>query len=65
MAKTVFDVLLERIDDDIVRTKEFISGGGPKDYPQYREAVGNVRGLEACKQHVQDLAKNYLEEDDD
>jgi len=65
MAKTVFDVLLERINDDIARSKDFMAGGGPKDFTQYREAVGVVRGLEACKQYVEDLSRNYLDNDDD
>jgi uncharacterized protein (UPF0297 family) len=65
MAKTVFDVLLERIRDDADRTKAFMASGGPKDFTQYRETVGVLRGLEVCQQHVEDLAKNYLEDDDD
>lgn len=65
MAKTVFDVLLDRVNDDIDRSKDFLASGGPKDFTQYREAVGVVRGLETCKQYIVDLSRKYMEDDDD
>ena len=49
MAKTVFDVLKEKIEADIVSAKDFLAGGGAKDFSQY----------------IQDLSRNYLEGDDD
>lgn len=65
MAKTVFDVLVENIDDQISSAQRFVSGGSPKDYAEYREVVGLIRGLEACKQYVEDLSRNYMDNDDD
>jgi len=40
MAKTVFDVLKDKLQDQIDSATEFLKAGGPKDYPQYREAYG-------------------------
>ena len=51
MAKTVFDVLKEKIGDD--------------KSAQYKEVVGLIRGLEACNNHIEDLSRNYMENDDD
>ena len=65
MAKTVFDVLKNKIDEDISSAQSFLSAGSPKDYANYREVVGLIRGLEASKQHIEDLSRNYMEEDDD
>ena len=65
MAKTVFDVLNDRIDESISSAKSFLTAGSPKDYANYREVVGLIRGLESSKQYVEDLAKNYMENDDD
>ena len=65
MAKTVFDVLKDRINDDISSAQSFLSAGSPKDYANYREVVGLIRGLEASKSYVEDLARNYMENDDD
>ena len=65
MAKTVFDVLKERIETDKVSAIEFLAGGGSKDYAQYKEVCGLVRGLESALSHIEDLSRNYMEEDDD
>ena len=65
MAKTVFDVLKEKIGDDKSSALEFLGGGGAKDFAQYKEAVGLIRGLEACNNHIEDLSRNYMENDDD
>ena len=65
MAKTVFDVLKDRIDGDISSAQSFLNAGSPKDYANYREVVGLIRGLEATKSYIEDLAKNYMDDDDD
>jgi uncharacterized protein (UPF0297 family) len=65
MAKTVFDVLKDKIDDDISSAQSFLNAGSPKDYANYREVVGLIRGLEATKSYIEDLAKNYMDDDDD
>ena len=65
MAKTVFDVLKDKIDDDISSAQSFLNAGSAKDYADYREVVGLIRGLEASKSYMEDLAKNYMEDDDD
>ena len=65
MAKTVFDVLKDKIVGDKTATQEFLSGGGANSYAEYRELTGKIRGYDACLNHVDDLAKNYLEDDDD
>lgn len=63
MAKTVFDVLKDKLQEQIDSATEFLKAGGPKDYPQYREAYGLIRGLEAAQQHIEDLARAHMESD--
>jgi|TARA_R110000822_G_scaffold35133_2_gene99187 hypothetical protein len=65
MAKTVFDVLIHSIDEQISSAQIFLKGGSPKDYPAYREIVGLIRGLEASKSYIEDLSRNYRDNDDD
>ena len=65
MAKTVFDVLKDKIDGDISSAQSFLTAGSPKDYAEFREVVGLIRGLGASKSYIEDLAKNYMEDDDD
>lgn len=65
MAKTVFDVLTEKIDEQISSAQVYLTGGAPKDYAAYREVVGLIRGLEAGKSYIEDLSRNYMDNDDD
>ena len=65
MVTTVFDVLREKIEEDKSSASEFLNSGGAKDYSQYKEITGTIRGLNACLNHVNDLSRNYLEDDDD
>ena len=65
MAKTVFDVLKERIEEQKSSAIEFLAGGSCKEYAQYREVCGLIRGLEGALSHIEDLSRNYLEDNDD
>ena len=65
MAKTVFDVLKNKIDEDIPSAQSFLTAGSPKDYAEFREVVGLIRGLGASKSYIEDLAKNYMDDDND
>ncbi|MGB1651234.1 MAG: hypothetical protein ACPHEP_09410 [Acidimicrobiales bacterium] len=65
MAKTVFDVLKEKIEEDRSSAQEFLGAGGAKDFAQYKEITGLIRGLESCLNHINDLAKNYMEDNDE
>jgi|TARA_R100001163_G_C4963654_1_gene126432 hypothetical protein len=64
MAKTVFDVLEERIGEQRSSAMEFLSNGSPKDYAEYKELCGVIRGLDAALSHVNDLSRNFLEDDE-
>ena len=64
MAKTVFDVLKDKIEGDISSAQSFLTAGSSKDYAHYREVVGLIRGLEASKSYVEDLSRNYMDDDD-
>jgi hypothetical protein len=64
MAKTVFDVLKEKIENDKQTTIEFLANAGAKDFSQYKEMTGLIRGLEIGLSHIEDLSRN-MEGDDD
>ena len=65
MVKTVFDVLKEKIEADKVSAQEFLGNGGAKDFAQYKEVTGLIRGLNASLTHISDLSRNYMEDDDE
>ena len=65
MSKTVFDVLIENISAQRALFAESMVTGGPKDWPEYRELCGLIRGLETAQREVADLAKKIMDEDDE
>jgi|TARA_R100001224_G_C3992631_1_gene139822 hypothetical protein len=65
MAKTVFDVLTQQIEEQKLSSTQFLISGGPKDFAQYKEVTGLIRGLEVSRQLIEDLSRNQMEEDND
>ena len=65
MAKTVFDVLIEQIEEQKISSVKFLTSGGPKEFSQYKEVTGLIRGLESSISIIKDLQRNQFEEDDD
>jgi len=65
MAKTVFDVLDEKIADIQREQEEFVNSGGAKDFAGYKEVCGVIRGLATARREIADLSRNYMEAEDD
>ena len=65
MAKTVYDVLVEKITAHIAAVADSLASGAAKDYAEYRDLCGLIRGLETAKREILDLSRNYMEDDDD
>ena len=65
MAKTVFDVLVHKFEEDVASSTQFLVGGGVKDFAEYKEVVGRIRGLQLAIQTTKDLSRSQMEEDDD
>jgi hypothetical protein len=61
--KTIYEVLLERHEADVASCTQFLASGGPKDFSEYKEVVGRIRGLQLAIQVVMDLER--LQEHDD
>ena len=64
MAKSVFDVLLMKYGEDVSSSIQFLANGGAKDFSEYREVVGRIRGLQLAIQTTKDLLRSQMEEDD-
>jgi hypothetical protein len=65
MAKTVFDVLVQKFEEDITSSTQFLIGGGAKSFDDYKEVVGRIRGLQLAVQTTKDLSRSQMEEDDE
>ena len=63
--KTVFDVLNEKLTEHQSSSEDFLKSGGAKDFAEYREVCGVIRGLNAALREVSDLSRNYMEDEDD
>lgn len=62
---TVYDVLMNKLTAHIGAVADSVASGAAKDYAEYRELCGLIRGLETAKREISDLAQQQLEQDDD
>tara|TARA_R110002020_G_scaffold141843_2_gene313619 strand:- start:1826 stop:2023 length:198 start_codon:yes stop_codon:yes gene_type:complete len=65
MVQTAFDVLQEKLTVEIQAANEHLSSGAAKDYARYRDLCGFIRGLEVACREIEDLSRNYMENEDD
>jgi hypothetical protein len=65
MAKTVFDVLDERLAEHQRSIQDFMCGGSAENYAAYKDACGAFRGLAIARREIEDLSRNYMEDEDD
>ena len=63
MADTIFHVLKKKFEEDRLSAVESLASGGAKDFSQYKETAGYIRGLETCLRTVEDLSRNYMVDD--
>jgi hypothetical protein len=64
MAKTVFDVLVEKINDRIETVQDSLVSGTCQDFAVYKEQCGVIHGLALARREVQDLARHIKDDDD-
>jgi hypothetical protein len=57
MATTVFDVLKQQLEEQRQTSIQFLTSGGPKDFAQYKEVTGLIRGLGVSISIINDLVR--------
>jgi hypothetical protein len=65
MATTVFDVLNKKLNEHKSFATEFMADGGCKDFAHYRNVCGLIQGLSLAQREITDLARNYMDDDND
>jgi len=65
MATTVFDVLNKKLNEHKSSATEFMADGGCKDFAHYRNMCGLIQGLSLAQREITDLARNYMDDDND
>jgi hypothetical protein len=63
VAKTVFNVLVDKVDEELRVYGETLISGAVKDYPAYRETCGVIRGLGITKRIIEEFSKKSEEDD--
>jgi len=59
------EYLLKQNAELIQGAQTVLVGGGVKDYAEYRELVGFIRGLNRASSNLQDLDERMKKEDDE
>ena len=59
------EYLLVKLREKKADTEGFLSAGNAKDYAEYRQLCGLIRGLEAAEQLITDLAKRREQDADE
>jgi hypothetical protein len=57
-------LLIEQIDDKIEHLRDALANGSPRDFTEYKELVGVVKGLHISRLNLTDL-RSKIEESDD
>ena len=65
MAKTVFDVLKDKITVEMQTANEHLTSGAAINFAAYRDLCGFIRGLEVALREIEDLSRNYMDDDND
>lgn len=65
MDRQILEHLHRVFNKKITDLEEFMSEGGCKDYPHYRELCGLIRGLRTAQSEINDLVQRYKDFDDD
>ena len=63
--RTVVDVFLDEIRAQVKNRTDHLSSGAVKDYAEYRDICGFIRGLETADAYLTDLLKKQEYSDDE
>ena len=64
MAATAFSVVLKDIEEKRESIARALIDGAAKDYAEYRNLCGEIRGLSQAQMYINDLVRR-LEQDDE
>ncbi len=59
------ELLIQKIQEHIDHHREVLSDGVAKDYADYKELCGAIRGLQTAQREINDLVRKIKEIDDD
>ena len=65
MDNQILELLNRRIEEQVKSHSEALVAGQPKEYAQYRELCGVIRGLQTAQREIGDLVRKLKDDNDD
>jgi hypothetical protein len=65
MANTVMELLQKKLEERKKLIVESVGSGVAKDYAEYRDLCGVIRGLTTAQQEIEDLVRKLKDDDDE
>jgi hypothetical protein len=65
MDDQILDILSRKIEEQIASHSQALVQGVSKDYAEYRELCGVIRGLQTAQRETADLVRKLKDNDDD
>lgn len=62
--RTVFEVLNHKLNQRIEAAQQRLGDGAARDYSEYKDLCGLIRGLKAAQIELDDLAQTMKDTDD-
>jgi hypothetical protein len=65
MDNKILELLNKKIEEYVKSHSEALVAGQSKDYAQYRELCGVIRGLQTAQREIGDLVRKLKDDNDD
>ena len=65
MDNQILELLNKKIEEQVKSHSEALVEGQSKDYAQYRELCGVIRGLQTAQREIGDLVRKLKDDNDD
>jgi hypothetical protein len=65
MANSVMELLQRKLEERKKLVVESVGNGAAKDYAEYRDLCGVIRGLTTAQQEIEDLVRKFKDNDDE
>lgn len=63
MENSIFAMLHKQLAEDKAALIASLTAGHCKDYAEYRELCGRIRGLGIAQEHIEDAAKRFEQDE--
>jgi hypothetical protein len=65
METKIFDVLNNKLEEQVNSLQQVVCDGGAKSYDHYRELCGTIRGLQSAQREIKDLVQKLTKDYED